>query len=377
VTEDTQVFPDVGPLVDAATEDLGVPDVQEEDVVEIAMPNCVEEVINPIQVGTRVFYTCVSVGEGAAYQQIRTVKKSAKAIQVAAEVAPPERVGQVLKVSGDFLYFDTLLLDGGQVTERNIYRVPVDGGEVENVLTWTADDAGALDQPLFSSSSLVMVFAPQPGDDRLAFVLGDLTTQTGSGHLYIYQGGEQAFVSEGAVSAFGWGFGGTSLVWVAGGSLMIAGVDGSGANSVDPAVFTTGIPPQFLNGSTLVYAGTKKTLRTYTIGVGKEEVPVVFADNIQHLSVLDEDRVFILSDEMSVVDLAEGTQTSLGPSESFAIRHPIAISPDRAQALVGGSLDNPFKSFSFRIIDLESGSNLPAITTDTGVGVVTTAVAWQ
>ena len=242
--EDIQVFPDVSLPADVGDEDVIAVDVQEEDVVEIAMPNCVEEVINPIQVGERIFYTCVSVGEGEAYQQIRTVKKSAKAIQVAAEVAPPERIGQVLKVSGDWLYFDTLLLDGGQVVERNIYRVLVEGGEVENVLTWTDDEAGALDQPLFSSSSLVMVFAPQPGDDRLAFMLGDLTTQTGSGHLYIYKDGEQDFVSEGAVSAFGWGFEGTSLVWVAGGKLMLAGVDGSGANQLDPAVFTTGIPPQ-------------------------------------------------------------------------------------------------------------------------------------
>jgi hypothetical protein len=115
----------------------------------------------------------------------------------------------------------------------------------------------------------------------------------------------------------------------------------------------------------------------YTIGVGKEEVPIVFPNNIEYLKVLDQDRLFVLSDEMSIVDLSEGTLTSLGPTESFAIRHPIAISPDGSAALVGGSLDNPFKSFAFRVIGLDGESNLPAITTSAGVGVVSTAIAWH
>ena len=355
------------------------PDVPEDVVTGPIQPPCTETVLNPIPVGEEVHYTCISVGEDAAYQHIRSVGEGAKAIKVAVEVAPPVLLGQSMGIANDALHYDTLTLNGTTVLSRDVHRLN-EAGDSESLLSFALTDLHP-EEPtsVYLEPTRVMLFGAQPSGNRVALLLADLETLTGESHLHIFKNGTQDFVSDGIVSSFGWSEIGNQIAWVSGANLILAGADGSGAQSVDPAVMTTGIPPIYMDPATLVYASTKTVLRKYTKGVGKVQLDLSLPPgDIKALIRLDDAQVVALVDDaLMLIHVADESVTPLMNITSQGLRHPIAVAPDGSALLVGGSLDNPFKSFEYRIVSIPEGSSLPAIHTEAGAGVVSTAIAWR
>jgi hypothetical protein len=364
---------------DVKPEDVEVPEIVEDVVKGPIQPPCTEIVLNPIPVGEEVYYTCISVGEDSAFQHIRSVAEGAKAIKVAVEVAPPVLLGQSMGIANDALHYDTLTLNGTTVDSRDVYRLS-GGDEPEHLLSFALTDLHAEETTsIYLEPTRVMLFRAQPSGDRVALMLADLETLKGESHLHIFKKGTQDFVSEGVVSSFGWSAIGNQIAWVSGANLILAGADGSGTQSVDGAVMTTGIPPVYMDPATLVYASSKSVLRKYTKGVGKEVLELTLPPGeLKALVRVDAERTLVLVEETLVlVHVPDQSVSPLTTITSYGPRHPFALAPDGSALLIGGSLDNPFKSFEYRLISIPDGSSLPSIHTEEGVGVVSTAISWR
>jgi hypothetical protein len=374
VEQDTEDSPE-----DIVSDQISSPDGLEDAVIGPIQPPCTETVLNPIPVGSQVYYTCISVGEDAAYQHIRSVGQGAKAIKVSVEVAPPVRLGQSMGIANDALHYDTLTLDGSTVSSRDVYRLDAQDAP-DHLLSFALTDLDPEEAAaIYLEPTRIMLFGAQPGGDRIALLLADLETLAGESHLHIFKNGTQDFVSKGIVSSFGWSEIGNQIAWVSGANLTLAGADGSGAQSADGSVMTTGIPPIYMDASTLVYASSKTALRKYTKGVGKEALDLTLPPGvIQAVIRIDEERVVVQVEETLVlVHVPDLSVTPLSTITSQGLRHPLALAPDGSSLLVGGSLDNPFKSFEYRLISIPEGGSLPTIHTEEGVGVVSTGIAWR
>ncbi|NUN16520.1 MAG: hypothetical protein HUU55_23080 [Myxococcales bacterium] len=352
--------------------DTGAPDAG-----GYALQECPESVINPFQLGAQMFYTCVSIGEILSIQQIRTVKAQTIAPKTLVEIPPPHRVGQVLAAKGDHLYYDTLTLDpAGNVTMRTIWRIPVDGGESEEVLSWGPEDSAETKAETYAQSSRILNFKLQPNGNRIAFTLAHINTRMGEGRMYIYDGAEKTYASDGVVTAFEWGATGNQLAYVLGPTLFISGADGSGANPVDESVVPTGVPPRYLSDGSVVYTKYSKTLMRFHSG-GTTEIDVQFPADIRAMETITGTKLLILAKTLQVVDIETKDVVDLGEPPGFGLRKHITLAPDRTSFVVGYSLDNPFKSFEYRNFSFDNGAGLPLIATEKGAGAVSTTLEWK
>lgn len=342
-----------------------------------ALQECPESVINPFQLGEQMFYTCVSIGEILSIQQIRTVKAQTIAPKTLVEIPPPQRLGQVLAVKADQLYYDTLTLDpSGNVTMRTIWRIPVDGGESQEVLSWGPEDSAETKAETYAQSSRILNFKLQPNGNRIAFTLAHINTRMGEGRMYIYDGAEKTYASDGVVTAFEWGTTGNQLAYVLGPTLFISGADGSGAGAVDESVVPTGIPPRYLSDGSLIYTKYSKTLMRFHSG-GTSEIDIQFPADIRAMETISGTQLLILAKTLQVVDVETKDVVDLGEPPGFGLRKQITMAPDRSSFVVGYSLDNPFKSFEYRNFSFDKGAGLPLVATEKGAGAVSTTLEWK
>ncbi len=361
----------------------------EEDISEGPSYACPEAVVNPILVGEQVFYSCISTQEGVPYQEIRRLTKGSKTPTTLVSVEGGSRLGQTFQLGGGYLYYDTTLLEGQVVAARSLWRVEATGGDPELVRELTALDVAAFgDDGVFQDSSKTLNFKLQPGGTRIAFSMANQNTLEGEGQIYVHVDDiEELDVFEApgevavSVSSFAWNLLGTQIAFVSGGNLFLGGADLSGAKSVDVAVFKTSAAPAYLSNGEILYAGTKSQLRLFTEAsdgsAGKVPLGEPFQEAIEAIHRVSDTQVVVLAGELYWVDIVTEERVNLGPPPGQGLRHPMVVAPDGGGMLVGGSLDNPFRSFEYRWIQFEEESNLPSVGTEMGVGYVSTAVAWQ
>ena len=346
------------------------------DVGSIQTTSCPEHVVTPLTAGTALLYTCVSTGEVHDVQEIRRLPKDATEPETLVHVALPDQLGRSLAVSGEQVYYDTLRIEGSDVTARTLWRVAAAGGDPAVALELAPDDFATPDSTAFASNTRLVRMLPQPGGDRIALLLVGSTDNVGVGFLRIYEGGAQVFATDVIVSAFAWSPDGDRVAWVTGGALTLAAPDGSAGVTVDSSVLKTGIPPALLGPTSVAYAQSKHAVWAYTEAAGKEEVASFPDSNIEWLLRAGPTSVVVLAGTLRLVDVDTGVVTDLGEVGGFGLYHPSAAAPDASAIVVGRSLDNPFKSFDHRLQPVAGGPQDTLVTTEPGAGVVSTAVAW-